>query len=156
MAKVDLELVKQVLQRSELDMRHVAQIIEELNTEITAIEQEKEEKPPAQKKQFVILVSDPNGDLVEKDFTGWIVQVPEEDSPVVATERLIRASYEFNITPKGRRYPVKTIGEACEAVPTRLLKEQNVWVKTKEPVLVLRTDNQIPTTAPATAEVDAF
>jgi hypothetical protein len=29
-------------------------------------------------------------------------------------------------------------------VPAKFLKETDVWVKTKTPVLMLRTDNEIP------------
>lgn len=142
MAKVDLELVKMILQRNELDVRTVSQIIEDINAEVQAATDE--EKPPPVKKQFVILVSDPKGELEGKDFTGWVVQVPEDDSPHTAEERLVRAAYEFNLTPKGRRLPVKQISEVCEHVSGRILKELQVWVKTKEPVYVVRTSNEVP------------
>lgn len=143
MAKVDIELVKRVLSRNLEDIRKVSEIIEELSLEAAAVEDEP--KPPPVKKQFVIMVSDPNDELKGKDYTGWVLQIPEEDSPVVAEERLIRGAYEFNITPKGRRLPARTIGEVCEAVSAKILKEQNVWVKTKEPVLVVKTRNEVPT-----------
>lgn len=141
---MDIELVKRVLSRSLEDIRKVSEIIEELSLEAAAIEDEP--KPPPVKKQYVILVSDPNDELKGRDFTGWVLQIPEDDSPVVAEERLIRSAYEFNVTPKGRRLPARTIAEVCEAVPSKILKEQNVWVKTKEPVLVLKTRNKVPTT----------
>ena len=107
---------------------------------------QKEENPPAPRvpKQFAILVSDPQSQLPSTDFTGWVLQIPEEESPALLEERLRQAAYDFNQTPKGRRLPVKTIGEACETVPARILKEHQVWVKTKEPVLILRTENAIP------------
>lgn len=142
MAKVDIELVKMVLKRNEVDVRKVAEIINDIEFELKTLEDE--EKPPAVKKQFVFMVSDPDGHLVGKDFTGWVLQIPEEDSPYVSEERLHRSAYEFNVTPKGRRMPVKTIGEACEVVSARILKEQNIWVKTKEPILMVRTENTIP------------
>ena len=69
---------------------------------------------------------------------------PEEDSPYVAEERLVRSAYNFNQTPKGRRMPVKSIGEVCEHVSARICKEENVWVKTKEPVLITTTNNDVP------------
>lgn len=143
MAKVDLELVKMILQRNDLELRLVSQIIEDLNLEMKN-QVDEDEKLPVVKKQFVILVSDPNNELKDKNFTGWVLQIPEEDSPYVTQERLIRAAYEFNSTPKGRRMPVKSIGEVCEVVPARILKEQKVYVKTKEPVLILSTDNSVP------------
>ena len=39
---------------------------------------------------------------------------------------------------------MKTVGEAIEAVPAKFLKEADVWIKTKTPVLVVKTDNEIP------------
>lgn len=143
MAKVDIELVKMILQRNELDIRQVSRIIEEIQFELANMVDE--EKPPPVKKQFVIMISDPHEELPKKDFVGWVLQIPEEDSPAVTEERLRRSAYEFNASKKGSRMPVKTIAEVCEHVPTRVLKEQNVWVKTKEPVLMLRTTNKIPT-----------
>ena len=101
-------------------------------------------KPPAAKKQFVILVSDPEGKLPEKELTGWVVQIPEDASPYTATDRIFKGSYDYNASKKGRLYPAKTVGEALENVPAKFFKEAEVWVKNKIPVLVLKTDNQIP------------
>ena len=47
-------------------------------------------------------------------------------------------------TPKGRRMPLKTVAEACEFGSAKIFKEHKVWVKTKEPVLIVRTNNKIP------------
>ena len=63
---------------------------------------------------------------------------------MTAESQIHKAAYDFNQTPKGRRMPVQSIGEACEAVPARIFKEHQLWIKTKEPVLILRTDNKIP------------
>jgi hypothetical protein len=145
MAKVDLELVKLILQRNVTDVRQVAQILEDINQEMAA--QVDEDKTPPVKKQYVILLSDPHGHLDRKDFTGWVVQIPEEESPATTEDRLIRAAYEFNSTPKGRRLGLKTIGELCENIPARFLKDQLTWVRTKEPVLVVTTTNKIPTSS---------
>jgi len=144
MAKVDLDIVKYVLERAEqLEDRQVAGLIEQITKEQQMLDAEKP-KEPAVKKQFVMIVSDPNHELPEKDFVGWVAQIPEDDSPATTEERIHRAAYEFNTTPKGRRMPVESIGEACEAVTARLLKEQQVWIKTKEPVLIIKSDNKIP------------
>lgn len=144
MAKIDVDTLKQILQRNNVEIRKVSEILEDINTELEIQAAEKEERPPPVKKQFVMVVSDPEGDLEKKDFTGWVLQIPEEDSPYTAPERLIRSAYEFNTTPKGQRLPVSTIGETCEVVPAKVLKEAQVWVKTKEPILLIRTDNVVP------------
>lgn len=140
MSKVDTELVKMVLQRNELDIRKVSEIMEDISNESKV---DDEEKVPPVKKQFVFMLSDPKGELEGKDFVGWVLQIPEEDSPFDTEGRLVRSAYEFNITPKGRRMPVKTIAEVCEHVSGRLTKEQGLWIKTKEPCYVIRTCGKI-------------
>lgn len=145
MAKVDIELVKMVLTRNEVETRLVAEIIKEIQQENAA---ETEAPEPEVKKQYVVVVYDPEGELAGKEFTGTIVQIPEDESVYTAVERLHRAGYEFNTTKKGRRMPVKTVGEICEHVPPRIAKEQKVWIKHKEPVFLLATDGLLPTEKP--------
>jgi len=143
MAKVDIDLVKHILQRNELDVRQINTILEDLEQEMKVLQ---EENPPAPrvKKEFAIMVSDPEGILPKNDLVGWVLQLPEEESPMLLEGLIHKAAYDFNQTPKGRRLPARTIGEACEAVPARIFKEHNVWIKTKEPVLILKTSNAIP------------
>lgn len=141
MKKVGLEIVKQVLTRSKLDDRKASEILEELQRMVAA---ETEEKAPRVKKEHVVVVSDPNGVIKGVDITGWVLQIPEGESPALVLEKVFRAAYDFNNTPKGRRLPVGTVGEAFESVAAKFFKEQGLWVKTKEPVLVVRTDNRIP------------
>lgn len=143
MAKVDIDLVKLVLQRNGLNARQTAQILEDINLEVQSSNDE--EKVPPIKKQFVILVSDPNGALDAKDLTGWVLQIPEDDPLFTATERIFKAAYDYNASPKGKRIPVKSIGETLEVVPSKFFKEHQAWVKTKEPVLLIATNNEIPT-----------
>lgn len=143
MAKVDIELVKMVLTRNEVETRLVAGIIQELQQEQAAEVDEEKEKPV--KKQWVVVVYDPEGELEGKEFTGSVVQIPEDESVYTAVERLHRAGYEFNTTKKGRRMPVKTVGEVCEHVPARIAKEQKIWIKHKEPCFLLPTDGLLPT-----------
>jgi hypothetical protein len=144
MPKIDIETLKFILQRNETDIRKVNEIMQDIDLELKAEEEERANRPPPVKKQFSIVLADNDGVLEGKDLTGWVVQIPEEDSVTVAPERITRAAYEYNTTPKGRRMPVETIGEACEAVTAKFFKEQNIWVKTKVPVLAVATRNKIP------------
>jgi hypothetical protein len=145
MPKIDVETLKFILQRNEPDIRKVAAVMQEIELELKAEEEEKANRPPAVKKQFSILISDADGSLKGKDLVGWVVQIPEDDSLNSAPAKIISAAYEFNTTPKGRRMPIETIGEACEAVSSKIFKEQNVWIKTKVAVLVVPVENKIPT-----------
>ncbi|HWL14614.1 MAG TPA: hypothetical protein VNR00_03345 [Opitutus sp.] len=143
MPKIDVSKVAEILKKNELEPSLLRRVIEELNL---AVQPETEEdKPPPLKKQFVILVSDPESQLPPKiDFTGWVLQIPEDESPATTQDRIFRAVYDYNATRKGRLYPAKTVGEALENVPAKHFKETEVWVKTKTPVILLKTDNEIP------------
>ena len=144
MPKIDTNKVAEIVKKNVEDSSVVRQIVEEMNLIVQP--EFDDEKPPAIKKQYVIIVSDPEGRLPEGfDFVGWVVQVPENESVLTATERIHRAAYEFNTTNKGRLMPAKTVGETLEHVPAKHFKEQDVWIKTKVPVLVVVTDNEIPT-----------
>ena len=143
MSKVEISKVAEVCKKNAIEPVLLRRIIEELNLS-TEPEADGEEKPPAVKKQFVVVISDPENTLPARDYVSWVIQIPEVDSPSTTLDRVFRGSYEFNATKKGRLLPVKTVGEAIENVPAKLFKEAELWVKTKTPVLVIKTDNEIP------------
>ena len=143
MPKIEVNKVAEILKKNQIDPTVLRRVVEELNLAVQP--ENEEEKPPPVKKQFVILVSDPEGKLPEKiDFAGWVLQIPETESVVTTQDRIFRGAYEYNATRKGRMYPAKTVGEALENIPAKHFKEAEVWVKTKTPVLLLKTDNEIP------------
>jgi hypothetical protein len=142
MAKIDVSKVAEILKKNQLEPALLLRVLEEMN--LSTQTEDGEEAAPAVKKQFVILVSDPEGRMPKVDLVGWVLQIPENESPATTRDRIFRSSYDFNATKKGRLLPVKTVGEAIENVPAKFFKEADVWVKTKTPVLVLKTDNEIP------------
>lgn len=145
MPKASIELVYEKLTDHQIAAEKAAEIVQDIERAAAAeAEQAKAERGPTEKKQFVIVVSDPNNALPNFDLVGWVLQITEDEPTSEALDKLIRASYEYNISRKGRRYPVKSIGEACEAVGSRFLKEQGLTVKTKTPVTVILSDNRIP------------
>jgi hypothetical protein len=145
MAKVELELVAEVLQENDLDRETVDRIVSQLRREAAkAADEAAANRDPLVKKQWVIVLSDPLGALPDEDLVGWVMQVPEGDSPGVAVERLVRATHDYNSSPRGRKHPAKSIAEACEVVSAKFLKEASVTVKTKLPVTALKTDNVLP------------
>src|SRR5215212_11160616 len=143
MPKIEVNKVAEILKKNEILPAILRRIVEEMNLAVQP-DAADEDKPPPVKKQFVILVSDPDGRLPKHDFVGWVLQIPESESVATTLDRIFRSCYDFNTTKKGRLLPVKTIGEALENVPAKAFKEADVWVKTKTPVLVVRTDNEIP------------
>ena len=145
MPKIDIETLKFILQRNEPDIRKIAGIMQEIEMELKAEEEEKALRPPPVKKQNVIMISDPDHIYRDKDIVGSIAQIPEDDDIVTSASRIHSAAHEFNTTPKGIRMPVETVGEACEVISAKFLKEQNIWIKSKTPLRVLPIDNKIPT-----------
>lgn len=144
MPKVEIKKVAEILKKNPaLTPGALRQLIEEL--QLLAAPADGAERTPAVKKQFAILISDPDRRLPERaDFVGWVLQLPEDESVATVCERIHRAAYDFNASKKGRLHPAKTLGEAIEYVPASFFKEADLWVKTKTPVLMLCTDNEIP------------
>ncbi len=146
MPKIDTDQVAMILSQNELPQPTVERIMKDIQRQLEEEQQQKEaEKEPKKKRQFVILLSDPEGELPKKDLVGWVVQIPEEESPLSTQERIQRAAYEFNASPRGRKLPALSVGEAIESVSAKFFKEQEIAIKTKVPVLALRTDNKLPT-----------
>lgn len=143
-----LDLVKRAIKRrskEELQDPNLADsIVQEVQAETSADPGDDDKDKPV-KKRFVVVVYDPEGELKGKELTGSVIQIPEDESVYTAVERLHRAGYAFNATKKGRRFPVKTVGEICEHVPARIAKEEKVWIKHKEPVFLMPTDGILPT-----------
>ncbi len=143
MAKIEVSQVAEILKKHKLEPALLREIVQEMN-EVTQPAADEDIKPPAPKKQFVVLLSDPQGKLPRQDLVGWVVQIPENASPHSTAERVFKGAYDFNASKKGRLLPVKSVGEALESASAKYFKEAELWVKTKTPVSVIVTDNVLP------------
>jgi hypothetical protein len=145
MSKIPLEIIAEALNSNNLDQETISKVMNDIAhmAQVMADEEKAGREPPI-KKQFIIVLSDPRGTVPDEDYVGWVVQIPEDDNPGATIDRIKRSAYEYNISKKGCKYPVKSIGEACEAVGAKFQKEQNVSIKTKFPITVLKTDNLLP------------
>jgi hypothetical protein len=143
MPKIDVNKVAEILKRNHIEPAVLRRVVEEMNLAVQPDPGDGDQAPPV-KKQFAILLSDPEERLPRGDFTGWVLQIPESESPASSRERILKATYDYNASKKGRLYPAKTVGDALENVPGRFFRDVELWVKTKTPVTVLRTDNEIP------------
>ena len=151
MSKIELNVVEGALKKHDLTPEQIRAILDDLNREA---EGDGEPKPPAVKKQFVIVVSDPEQRMPNVDFVGWVVQIPESESPATTVERITRTAHDFNSSKRGRLMPVQTVGECIESAKSRYFKANDVWVKTKTPVLVVRTTNEIRDTPSLLSDAD--
>ena len=145
MAKIDLEKLRMILHRNESDIQKIQEILKDVELELQIEKEEREQRPPIVKKQFVTLIADSEGHLIDHDFASWVIQIPEEESPQTVIDKIHQSAHAYNSSPKGMRFPVKSIGEACEIVSAKTFKENNLWVKTKVPVLAVRCENTLNT-----------
>lgn len=146
MAKIEVNAAGEIVKKHKVDPETARAIIEEFNL-VANPEGDEGETPPAQKKQFVILVSDPDGAIKRaypSGVPGWVLQIPDDASPYSVTDRVFKGAYDFNASKRGRLLPVKSVGEALESASARFFKEAELWVKTKMPVAVIVTDNVLP------------
>ena len=81
MPKIDVNKVAEILKKNHIDPAVLRRVVEEMNLAVQPDPGEGEQAPPV-KKQYVILVSDPEReDAASGDFTGWVLQIPENESP---------------------------------------------------------------------------
>ena len=151
--KIEINIVAGAMQKHAIAPEVMAAILEDLNREAEGDEMG-EPKPPHVKKQFVIVISDPENRLPKTDFVGWVVQIPDSESPSTTVERIVRTAHDFNSSKRGRLLPVQTVGETLESAQARFFKENGVWVKSKTPVLVVRTTNEIRETPSLLSDSD--
>jgi hypothetical protein len=151
---VQLEAVREALEKVVKDENAIEKVLDLLSDAAVQVDEAKQaEEPeaantnetdesdePKIKKQFGILVSDKDG-VIKQDLVGWVFQMPENEDTRDVVELIKKAAYNFNASKKGRKYPVNTIGQAIEGVGNKFFKPYNVSLKTKEPVLVITTDN---------------
>jgi hypothetical protein len=140
--EIKIFAVIKILEQHKIDPRIISNLAREMKNIAT-------ETSDGEKKQFVMLMSDPRGKISNKDdFCGWILQLPENESAAVVEERIRQAAYDYNASKKGQKHPVKNIGDAVQNVPAKFFRKVEISVKTKTPIWVLRTNNSLyPLTA---------
>jgi len=141
--KIDKEIVESVLARyNNIGLETRKQIIYDIEQEINDNKTEPEKRG---KKEYVIIATNNSNDIEEvlNSTPLYIIQVEEGDDHTTIVERITTASAEYNNTTKGSKFPVKTVGEAMEQTKRKLLSEKGLWVKTKEPVIVVATNNEL-------------
>jgi hypothetical protein len=147
MSKIDTNKLAEILKRNLIEPVKLRRILEEVNN-ATQPDSDKPVTPKGGKTQLCILISDPKGVIPADALVGWVFQLEESASPADLLPRIHKAAYDFNASKKGRLHPVKTIGETIESAPRAYWKREEggrTTVKTKIPVLVVRTDNVLPT-----------
>jgi hypothetical protein len=140
-------LNESILPHSNGDKQLAAKVLKEIQA---AAAEEKEEraaaKGPKLKNAFSVLLNDPENVLQGRSFSGWIVQMPEETPQALALDKARAAGHAFNQSKKGRKNPVKTLGEVFADCPRKFWKtdtDTKTVPKTKVQILIQPTDGSL-------------
>lgn len=117
-------------------------------TQFEQIEAEKKDQAadgaPKAKSQLVTILLDPENKLADLgDFVALVAQIPEEDDAGLTLNKLHKSVYDYRATAKKPKV-VNTVVDAADTVKRKYFKENGLQIKTKEPVRVLISNNQIP------------
>jgi hypothetical protein len=134
--KIDKDIVESVLcDYTQIDTVTRLKIIEQIEREAEENKPEKVKKP---KQHFVAVAITDNEEF--ENVPLFVVKIEEGDDHNTIIERIKEATAEHNNTPKGRKFPINTLGAAMGETKRKLITEKKVWVQTKEPILIVRTD----------------
>lgn len=146
--KVDIADVEHILTKYKLDTKLVEKIVDD------AKQAAEDAKPdaggaagPKAKYKYLIVASDPTGTLTAtlENVPMWVFKVKEDEKHTDVLPRFFKGVYDFNArSRKGRKNPIKSVGDGIQAVGSKHFKPEKSPIVTKEPVIVLVTDNKIP------------
>jgi hypothetical protein len=146
------EDIEHVLNQKGVDQPRVVSIM----LEIKRLENQEAElaaakKADRKKKKFVLVASDPDDRYAEVvECPVWVVQMNDEDNHTDVVEKISRATYEYNNDvlngnkKSSTKNPVYKISESLERVQAKYFADEDITIKTKEPTIIVRTDNEIP------------
>ena len=152
---VNLDAVREALEQVVKNAKEIKEVLDLLAVNTVQVDEAKPVEPtapaeddgdegaPRPKQQFVILVSDPDK-IINKDLTGWVLQIPEDEDVQEVVANIKKGAYNFNASKKGSKYPVSSIGQAIGEVGSKFFKPYSIKIKTKEPAYILTTDNKLP------------
>lgn len=134
MPKYTLDDVVSALRDSKIPDATIRQVVEDLNR---AAAEEAADKEPAPKAKMGVVI------LLANPQSGFVLQLNADAPPGAALDRIRGAAQSFNRTRKGGRNPVRTFGEALEAIKGKHWKdeahpEQKTRVLTRELTQVIQ------------------
>tara|TARA_A100001037_G_scaffold63293_1_gene55363 strand:+ start:69894 stop:70355 length:462 start_codon:yes stop_codon:yes gene_type:complete len=144
--------IEHVLTQKGVEQPKVKDIMSEIKRlEDQEAELARQKAATRKKKKMVLVASDPDDRFVQVvDCPVWVVQMNEEDNHTDVVEKISQATYAYNNDvlngnkKSSKKNPVYKVSESLEQVTAKYFTEQEISVKTKEPTVIVRTDNEIP------------
>lgn len=125
--KFDIQHVIDALNESEVPNESIGKVINKLEKIADELEKEKEaNKEPKTKKKFSLL-------HIKDTASYYIIQADADDTLEDVPMRLNKAIGDYNQSAKKKKMEIKNYADAIEFIPNKILKQSNLFVKTKEP-----------------------
>jgi len=147
--KVDITDVEHILAKYKIDQKTIEKVVDDVKqaTEDAKADNAGDGDGKKMKYKHLIVASDPDGTKTKllEETPMWVFKVPEDEKHTDVMGRFFKGVYDFNAkSRKGKKNPIKSVGDGIQAVPTKHFKPNKSPVLTKEPVIVIVTDNKIP------------
>lgn len=142
--KIDINEIPRILLEYKIDQNTVQKVSDKIREIAEDNTPEKGVASPRSKYKHLILVSDPENKFAGIDnIPAWVLKIKEEEDHNKVLDRIKNGIKQFCLSRKGRKHPIKTIGEGIQVVGSRFFKPEKNPIVTKEPVIILVTDNKL-------------
>ena len=138
--KFSLEDIEGTLAKVELENDKKSAVIEELEKMAQELQAQRENSPRV-KKQLVVL----HQDGVDDDFSesyNWVIQIDEEMDHNDILPLIERAKKNYIDSTRRTKKDVETLQSALRNIPRKDFSNLGLGVKTKEPVIVIKTEGK--------------
>ncbi len=144
--KLDIELFEHLLNEFKIEQKTAEAIVERAKEEAEAAKGDAGNGAKKSKYKYLIVASDPDKQIPNlENVPMWVFKVKDEEAHTDVLKRFYKGVYDYNAkSRKGKKNPIKTIGDGIQAVGPKFFKPEKSPVLTKEPVIILVTDNKIP------------
>ncbi len=141
--KISIETVQEALEKQKVEPSIVVKVIKELNEVIQDEQDNKVNLPPKAKNEFLIVLSDPESQLMGKEFVGWVIQQSQGQDAATAIDKIKEAGKETEEARKRKKTKFTSLAEIFEGAKRCFLKSKGILIKTKTPVRILITDGKM-------------
>jgi len=144
--KIDIDEIPQILLSLKVDQKTVQQVADKLREVAEDNAAEAGPKGPKSKYKYLVVASDPDNLYPQlENIPMWVFKVKDEEKHTDVLPRFFKGVYDFNAkSRKGKKNPIKSVGDGIQTVGPKFFKPEKSPILTKNPVIVLKTDNKIP------------
>lgn len=143
MPKISVEDVEISMRNAKIQPEEkIGEVLKSIQDQIEAEKLEKEKKARQKSKTLLLASVKAEGqEITNTPF--WIFKAPEDFDHNALESVINQVIADFKATGKKKAGKIDTIGNGILYVPAKFWKARNLTRVTKEPILVLKTNNEL-------------